>query len=1034
MDSKKVSSVEMLLPSHNPCSTYKYQQDLFSTLISLHRESQVILLKDMAPIKRLASNGVVAHSPKRLARDLNEKEMSSDSESLSDESMEDPFAAHAAAVAVSGSVNNNQWQGTITEVIKAVVSIHFTNITNFDTEVCLTSEATGFVVDSRRGIILTNRHVVGPGPFSGYAVFDNHEEAVVKPIYRDPIHDFGFLQFDPKTVMHMKIHELELRPDLAKVGTEIRVVGNDAGEKLSILAGFISRLDRNAPYYGALTYNDFNTEYIQAAASASGGSSGSPVVNENGQAVALQAGGSTEASTDFFLPVFRPLRALQCIQQSQPITRGDIQVEWVLRPFEECRRLGLTPEAEAEARRRFPDKLGLLVAEIVLPEGPADNIIKEGDTLISINGEFIDSFIKVDEILDANVDKELEFVFQRGGHEFKQNIKIGDLHKITPSRYVEVAGASFNDLSYQMARCYCIPVKGVFISDASGTFDVSPNEKSGWILDKIDERPTPDLDTFIEVMKEIPDRQKVTIAYRHMSDLHTKNVHVVYVERHWQSDFRLATRNDKTGLWDFQSLQKDPLPPQEIAPQNARFVDIPFSDNRRQECAQMTRSFVQLRTISPISVDGSSLRKDAGYGVVVDAENGYVLVSRKFVPNDVLDVYLIFAESVDIPGKVVFLHPNLNYALVKYDASKVLADVRTPRFSRTPLKRGDKSFFVGYNYHFRMVTDDVTVSSISSLNICANPTTPRYRGTNLECILLDSKIAQECDTGALIDDNGTLRAFWLTYLGEQTEGISDVMYRMALDVSDVLPVIEGLKNNEIPKNLRILDAELTPLTVFLGRTRGVPQEWITRFEEECQDEVKFLSVYRVSAPSDESRPCPLQTSDIILTVNDKLVKSARDLSDMYTNDVLNFKVVRQKKVQDIAVPTVDTSALITSRIFFWCGAVIQEPHHAVRQLMETIPSKIYVAKKHAGGPMAQYGILTSVFITHVNDQETVDLESFIRIVTAIADNTYVKLRLVSFDHVPGAVSIKTNYHYFPTQELRKDLDTGEWKEVQHKCE
>lgn len=84
--------------------------------------------------------------------------------------------------------------------------------------------------------------------------------------------------------------------------------------------------------------------------------------------------------------------------------------------------------------------------------------------------------------------------------------------------------------------------------------------------------------------------------------------------------------------------------------------------------------------------------------------------------------------------------------------------------------------------------------------------------------------------------------------------------------------------------------------------------------------------------------------------------------------------------------------------------------------------------------MAQYGILTSVFITHVNDQETVDLESFIKIVTAIPDNTYVKLRLVSFDHVPGAVSIKTNYHYFPTQELRKDLDTGEWKEVQHKCE
>ena len=65
-------------------------------------------------------------------------------------------------------------------------------------------------------LVLTNRHVVGPGPFSGYIVFNNQEEVEVHPIYRDPIHDFGFLKFDPKKVKYMQLTAMQLRPDLAK--------------------------------------------------------------------------------------------------------------------------------------------------------------------------------------------------------------------------------------------------------------------------------------------------------------------------------------------------------------------------------------------------------------------------------------------------------------------------------------------------------------------------------------------------------------------------------------------------------------------------------------------------------------------------------------------------------------------------------------------------------------------------------------------------------------------------------------------------
>ena len=276
----------------------------------------------------------------------------------------------------------------------------------------------------------------------------------------------------------MKLRELKLQPDAAKVGSEIRVVGNDAGEKLSILSGVISRLDRNAPGYGD-GYSDFNTNYIQAAAAASGGSSGSPVVNIDGHAIALQAGGRADgAATDYFLPLDRPLRALECIRRGEPVTRGTIQTQWILKPFDECRRLGLTPEWEATVRKAAPTETSMLVAEIILPEGPADGKLEEGDVLLQVNGELLTQFIRLDDILDSSVGQKVHLLVQRGGQNVEIECQVGDLHAITPDRFVTVAGGTFHNLSYQQSRLYAIATRGVYVCEAAGSFKLE-NTLSG---------------------------------------------------------------------------------------------------------------------------------------------------------------------------------------------------------------------------------------------------------------------------------------------------------------------------------------------------------------------------------------------------------------------------------------------------------------------------------------------------------------------------------------------------------------------------
>lgn len=919
-----------------------------------------------------------------------------------------------------------EWQATIEKVVKNVVSIHFCQTASFDTDSAISSEATGFVVDAERGYILTNRHVVGAGPFWGYCIFDNHEECDVFPVYRDPVHDFGILRFDPKKIKYMTLDQLELRPDMAKIGSEIRVVGNDAGEKLSILSGVISRLDRNAPEYGE-GYSDFNTNYIQAAAAASGGSSGSPVVNIDGFAIALQAGGRSDgAATDYFLPLDRPRRALECIRAGKYVDRGTIQTQWMLKAFDECRRLGLSPEWEAKVRAEFPKETGMLVAEVILPDGPGHTHIEEGDVLVKVNDELLTQFTRLDDILDSSVGQKVKLLIQRGGTDMEVELDVGDLHAITPDRYVSVAGASFHNLSYQQARYYAVSLSkpGVYCCEATGSFRFDGSEY-GWLILSIDNKPTPDLDTFIEVMKAIPDRSRVVVTYKHLRDMHTLNTSILLVDRHWSKSMKMAVRNDETGYWDFTDLA-EPVPPIAPVPRKANFVKMEGAQH--PAAVDVIRSFVRIGATMPLRIDGFPRSRKVGFGLVIDAEKGLVVVSRAIVPYDMCDISVTIADSIIVDGKVVFMHPLQNYAIVQYDPSLVQAPVKSAKLAETPIKQGENTIFFGFNQNYRPVVVKTAVTDITTVAIPASASTPRYRAVNLDAITVDTSLSSQCGSGVLVAEDGTVQALWLTYLGERTgHNNKDIEYHLGFATPALLPVINEIKSGNRP-NLRILNLETQTVQMSQCRIMGVDEKWIERVENEDPERHQLFMVRKVDAGNVGG----LAEGDVILTLNDKLVTRVSDLDVMYNNDVLSAVVVRKQEEIRLEVPTVPTSELETDRVVAFCGAILHRPHHAVRQQISKVHSDVYVVARMRGSPAYMYGIAPTNFIMAVNSVPTPDLESFVRETNKIEDNTYFRLKMMTFDNVGWVCTLKKNDHYFPTVEFVKDSSVREgWKRVQY---
>ncbi|KQK00996.1 hypothetical protein BRADI_3g53160v3 [Brachypodium distachyon] len=536
------------------------------------------------------------------------------------------------AMEIESSVTAEDWRRALSRVVPAVAVLRTTAPRAFDTEVAGASYATGFVVDKSRGIILTNRHVVKPGPVVAEAMFVNREEIPVYPLYRDPVHDFGFFRYDPGAIKFLKYDEIPLDPEAASVGLEIRVVGNDSGEKVSILAGTLARLDREAPYYKKDGYNDFNTFYMQAASGTKGGSSGSPVVDCQGRAVALNAGSKSSSASAFFLPLDRVVRALNLIRdcwdgfgikpESVYIPRGTLQVTFQHKGFEETRRLGLRNETEQMVRVVSPaGETGMLVVDSVVPEGPAHKHLEPGDVLVRMNGEVVTQFLTMETLLDDSVGREIDLQIERGGAPLTVKLEVEDLHSITPNHFLEVSGAVIHPLSYQQARNFRFKCGLVYVAEAGYMLSRASVPRHS-IIKKFAGEDIEKLDDLIAVISKLSRGARVPLEYVKYTDRYRNKSVLVTVDQHgWYAPPQLYTRNDATGLWTAKSAI--PLDSPFVVSAHRSHLDVnsnsvsplaepsPMDLKCQHESENSADGCIKMQTDDEIGMDGSHSGEDS---------------------------------------------------------------------------------------------------------------------------------------------------------------------------------------------------------------------------------------------------------------------------------------------------------------------------------------------------------------------------------------------------------------------------------------
>jgi len=383
------------------------------------------------------------------------------------------------------------------------------------------------------------------------------------------------------------------------------------------------------------------------------------------------------------------------------------------------------------------------------------------------------------------------------------------------------------------------------------------------------------------------------------------------------------------------------------------------------------------------------------------------------VPIAMGDVTITFAGSLQVTGRVEYINPLHNLAMVAYDPT-LIGDtpVRSAKLSTDPLEAGDDVWVIGLKGDHQIAHQASTVASVDPI-ILPLSRTLRFRDTNIETISLVN--GPEDFDGVIVNRRGEVLAKWVSYAfrsgnegGQFNRGISSEVLKEFVDV-----VRSG-------QPIHSLEAELGYIPLFAARKLGLDEDWLDRLEEHNPANRRALSVSRLVAGTPASRL--LENGDMILAVDGKPVTTFRELERAVQKPRVRLTIWRNEQAMDFDVATVALDGEGISRAASWAGALLQDPHRAMAAQRGIEPSGVYVAFFSYGSPATRYGLWAGRRIVAVDDVDTPNLQAFLDVVKDKDDQASVRLKTVTWNGAVEVITLKLDKQYWPAYEVRHTED------------
>jgi S1-C subfamily serine protease len=436
-----------------------------------------------------------------------------------------------------------------------------------------------------------------------------------------------------------------------------------------------------------------------------------------------------------------------------------------------------------------------------------------------------------------------------------------------------------------------------------------------------------------------------------------------------------------------------------------------FPRQNERHVQAVVPSLVMVNFDMPYTVSGVADRYYYGTGLIADAQRGWVVVDRNTVPVAMGDVRLTFAGSLEIPGRVEYIHPLHNLAVVSYDPKLIgNTPVKSAVFLNKTLFPGDDVAVVGMGPDFRMLSQSSEVAQVSAASFPLSRTL-RFRETNLDIVTLVNG-PSDFD-GTLVDLQGRVLGMWASFAYQSGRDLTQVNLGVPADV--IIDMIDKLRAGEM---LRSLEVEWTQMPLATARKVDLPEEWIQRYEAHNPAKREVLTVATTVAASPASQF--FRSGDILLSIDGALVNTFRQAERAAQKPTVEVTVLRNGQEVTGSVGTVALDGLGIDRVVSWAGALLQAPHRELAVQRGVGMGGVYVSYFNFGSPASRSGLFAGRRIVAVDGEPTPDLEAFVRVTANLRDNESVRLNTVTFNDVPEVITMKLDPQYWPSYELRRD--------------